>query len=74
MTNQKLTVDTFYTKTFDGVPVELLSAQQLPYITIYICGLIRHKISKDLPTMEGFKLFNEAFVLTYRELRTILDI
>lgn len=74
MTDQRLTVDTFTTTTFDGYPVELASAVEHDDAIIYLSGLIKARISKTLPTLEAFALFNNATVLTYTEIRKQLDI
>lgn len=71
---KKLTVDTFKTKTFDGYPVELISAVEHDNATILLPGLIKARLRAALLTRQAFAIFNSASVLTYSELREKLDI
>lgn len=61
-------VDTFKTQTFDNVPVELEAAVGSDEAKIVVPGIIRYRVIATLPKAEAFKLYNEAFVLTHKEL------
>lgn len=63
-----LTIDTFKAQTFDNVPVELEAVVGSDEARLVVPGLIRYRVIATLPKVEAFKLFNEAFVLTHKEL------
>ena len=69
-----MTVDIFKTTTLDGFTVELISAVERNDATITLPGLIKAQLSKTLPTIQAFAIYNNVAVMTYSELRKKLDI
>jgi hypothetical protein len=66
---EKLTIETFKTKSFDGYPIKLVIATGQDNATIWVLGLIKAKLKAVLPPIRAFAIFNNAPVLTYFEIR-----
>ena len=66
-------VDVFKTQTFDNVPVELEAVIGSDVAKLIIPGMIKYRVSATLPKDEAFKVYHQASVLTYKELRKAVD-
>lgn len=67
-------VDTFNTKTFDDVTVQLEAVIGRSTAKIIVPGSVKYRVSVEISKNAAFDLYHEASVLTYVEFRRKMDI